>query len=362
MALELANGRSKSTTDILDGTTYNKDKFQQNFTENRYRTYTLKGFEEEKLRFVEKEPFTPKSTQNFVKKIIASLEKRNEACKADDEFFAKYYKRNDCSNTNMYQENLKTQNAIYVLSKSEADNNCTTKEVLGSLNKKKNEYEINDQKMYHDRYQTFQSIYESNERKEFDNGGKDKEYKYGFSSYDRNRYRVRLQNQNEIVKLCSANKSTDYDNRSTLERIFLKSKRKEEAGKETKFVRTASFKDLFGNMMKWRKSGNKKKPKRFLSCDHLIEQSKNGSTLSTNTSLQAAVLRDCGEKSILRSKERRATIHPVYGSRRNEQLLEILSNKNGDLKFFATDEDTEHLVKPSAVKNIAKCLSQFPDK
>ncbi|XP_076387788.1 uncharacterized protein LOC143264441 isoform X2 [Megachile rotundata] len=305
MALGLANGRSKSATDILDGiTTHNKDKFQQNFTENRYRTYTLKGFEEEKLRFAEKEPCTPKSTQNFVKKIIASLEKRNEACKADDEFFAKYYKRNDCSNTNMYQENLKTQNAIYVLSKSEADNNCANKTVLCSLNKKKNAYKVNDQKMYHDRYHTFQSICESNARKEFDNSGKDEDYihKYGFSSYDRNRYRVHLQSQMENVKPCSSKKSTDNDNRSTLERIFLKSKKKEDTGRETKFIRTPSFKDFFGNMMKWRKSGNKKKPKRFMSCDHLIEQSKNGSTLSTSTSLQATVLRDCDEKSILRKK------------------------------------------------------------
>ena len=332
MALRLTNSRSKSASDILEETTRNKKKFEQHyFTENRYKTFTLKGFEEEKTSFVEKEQSTPKSTQNFVKKLIASLEKKNEACKADDEFFAKYYTRNDCPNKtdNCQKENLTIENKIPVPGKSvTGNNNRVNKTPLGNLNR--NECKINDQKSYCNRYHTFQSVYESNVRK-------NEEKKYGFSSFDRNRYRVERK-QMEIVK-----------------------KEEENTERRTKFVRSKSFKDFFGSMLKWRRSRNKK-PQHFMSCDHLIEQSKNlnsrnGQILSrSSSSLQATVLQDCDDKNIIRNKERRATIHPIYGGRRNEQLLEILSKKKEDL------ENTEHLLKPSAIKDIAKCFSQLPNK
>lgn len=282
MALRLTNNRSKSASDILEETTHNKKKFEQHyFTENRYRTYTLKGFEEEKKIFVEKEQSTPKSTQNFVKKLIASLEKKNEACKADDEFFAKYYTRNDCPNTYQYlnktdncqKENSTIENKIPVPAKSiTGNNNCGNKTPLGSLNR--NECRINDQKSYCNRYHTVQSVYESNIRK-------NEEKKYGFSSFDRNRYRVERK-QMEIVR-----------------------KEKENTERRTKFVRSKSFKDFFGSILKWRKSGNKK-PQHFMSCDHLIEQSKNlnsrnGQILSrSSSSLQTTILQDCDDKNIIR--------------------------------------------------------------
>lgn len=52
-------------------------------------------------------------------------------------------------------------------------------------------------------------------------------------------------------------------------------------------------------------------------------------------------------------------IRPIYGRKRTEQLLETLARNKK--KLFGLNESVENLVKPSAIKDIVKHLSQIPE-
>lgn len=61
----------------------------------------------------------------------------------------------------------------------------------------------------------------------------------------------------------------------------------------------------------------------------------------------------------MQDEERKATIHPVYGGKRNEQLSNVCTKKNEDCKYFMIEEN---LTKPSTIKDIQKHLYQSSRK
>ncbi|XP_078051580.1 uncharacterized protein LOC144477717, partial [Augochlora pura] len=99
MALRTMNRDFKSTSDILDEAVSDKMVVGvQDIQESRFRTYTFRELQQERREFVKKRE--QKKTQNLLKRLLASLDSKNKACKADDEFFTEYYRRNDYSNPN----------------------------------------------------------------------------------------------------------------------------------------------------------------------------------------------------------------------------------------------------------------------
>ncbi|XP_076646539.1 uncharacterized protein LOC143355533 [Halictus rubicundus] len=340
MAVQIVGRRFKSTSNILDEVRSDKMVGRtRNVPEDRYRTYTFNDLQQEKRKFAKKHE--PKKSQNLLKKLLASLEKKNEACKADDEFFAEYYRRNDYSNPNSDCLGERLQNI------GETSENCQFSKKTFFVSRCRPG--LDSKKL---------PVVENRENKEFlpeDLTIDDKVEKL------LQRHSVDFANSRRFRR------TTDDLNRCTLEKIFTECK--QEIGvkdSRKKHDRKRSFKDFLGSMMKWKKSGRKQKPRRYASFDHLVDNTEifykeNVKQLSRASSLNAVVLEDCEEGNVLQIKTRKATIHPIYGGKRNEQLLEVLARNKENQRIFAMNGSVENLVKPSAIKNIAKRLSQPPD-
>ena len=392
MAPGLRSHRSKSTSDILDDIESDEDHLS---AEDRYRTYTLEDLKDKKNYFAKergrrKESSSQKS-QSFVKKLIASLERKNEICKADDEFLTKYYSRNDYSDPNSdinenhasfpvdrnTSQNFKREpdsknkvcefrnSKITEWSRSEnRGKNCNAKELILGHTKKKEETFETDEKHRNGYPKSLRSSQISEEvysRSELNK-------QHGSSCFDLNRSRVEIPKHVSSVNSCFLKKNKDDRKRNTLERIF---RRKEEdvtlGGNERKKLdRRSSFKDFLGYMIRRKKSECKEKPRRFMSYDQLAEEakafeSKNVKKLSRTSSLNAVVFEDHDEENSARSVERNATIRPIYGGRRNEQFPQVLTKRKEFQKFSATNKSVESLVKPSAIRDIVKDLCQVPE-
>ncbi|XP_043258562.1 uncharacterized protein LOC122400892 [Colletes gigas] len=413
MALELRSNRSKSTSDILDGIVYeNKNVMENSTVNNRYRTYTVKNLKKEKKYFVktscsdcnrEEESSTPKS-QNFVKKWIASLERKNEACKADDEFVTKYYRRNSNPSSD-----YSCKKKLYDSIRTETNNGCGHHRVNTSENTLVNSNDdmisenkttvftnnkiddqflpMNDGKRkeganrskHRDetcanlrRNGSFRDsrMREANSKRAFDiNKNNEKKTFYNSSSFDPNRTRVESEYEDDPCNFYFLKKSNNDRNGNTLEKIFKNSKEKRDTTfdgrSKKKLNRQRSFKDFFGSMIRWKKSENEEKPRRFMSCDHLIEETKTFNSrsvkkLSRALSLKVVALQDKDEDNWTRIRGREAIIHPIYAGIKNEQLLESLARNKE--KLFGLNESEESLVKPSAIKDIVKRFSQLPGK
>lgn len=343
MAVKIRNRHFKSTSNILDDVGSDKmaDRIR-NISEDRYRTYTFTDFQQEKRKFAKKHE--PKKSQNLLKKLLASLEKKNEACKADDEFFTEYYRRNDYSNPNsdFFSEGLQniretSENCRFSSPRSSETfliNRCRPDLVskkLPVVENRKNEELLFEDATIDDKVDKLLHI---NKSVDFANS---------------RRFR----------------KSTNDLNRCTLEKIFTDTDCKQEIDvkdSRKKHDRKRSFKEFLGSMMKWKKSNRKQKPRRFVSCEQLVDNSQifdkeNVKQLSRASSLNTVVLDDCVERPTIQVKPQKATIHPIYNGKRNEQLLEVLARNKEIQRIFAMKGSVENLVKPSAIKDIEKRLS-----
>ena len=355
MAPGLRSHRSKSTSDILDDIESDEDHLS---AEDRYRTYTLEDLKEQKNYFAKERGRRKKSSseksQSFVKKLIASLERKNEICKADDEFLTKYYSRNDYSDPN---SDINENRASFPVDRNTSQNfkrEPDSKNKIGEFRNSK----ITEWSRSEDRGKN------CNAKELILGHTKEKEETLDTDE----KHRVEIPKHVGSLNCCFAKKNKDDRKRNTLERIFRKKKEDATLGgnERKKLDRRSSFKDFLGYMIRHKKSECKEKPRRFMSYDQLAEEakefeSKNVKKLSRTSSLNAVVFEDRDEENSTRSVERKATIHPVYGGRRNEQFPQVLTKRKEFRKFSATDESVENLVKPSAIRVIVKDLCQVPE-
>ena len=353
MASGLRSHCSKSTSDILDDIESDEDHLS---AEDRYRSYTLEDLKEKKNYFAKergrRQESSSKKSQSFVKKLIASLERKNEICKADDEFLTKYYSRNDYSDPN---SDINENHASFPVDRNTSQNfkrEPDSKKMVGEFRNSK--------------------ITEWSRSENRGNNCSAKELILGHTKKKEEISRSEL--STEVPKhvgslnSCFLKKNKGGRKNYTLERIFRKKEDVTLVGNERKKLdRRSSFKDFLGFMIRRMKSECKEKPRRFMSYDQLAEEakafeSKNIKKLSRTSSLNAVVFEDRDEENSTRSGERNATIHPVYGGRRNEQFPQVLAKRKEFRKFSATNESVENLVKPSAIRDIVKDLCQVPEK
>lgn len=423
MALRSRSNHSKPTSDTSE-IVNNEGKSQNNSIsiENKYTSYTFQNFKVRKKCFRENSFCEPEEvqsankSQNFVRKIIASLERKNKVCTANDELFTKYNRRNDSNHNFDHSFNRKVETSNKIKNEipvsnmetetskvfSEDDNKIqnsrpetptryhlpvssnigtrknvsleiyiknsnSKKSVDETFNKQENNFKINEQsntKYYKEGYVHCSSRNDievcNHERKKF----------YDSSSFDPNRYRVELQNRTDTINSYFLESDQDDHKKNTLEKIFIHSEREKGSLNGSTFRkrlnRSKSLKNFFMSMIKWKKSKTKERPRRFMSCDHLLEDtkiigSKNDKILPRTSSYQAIVFHQENFEQV----KRNATIHPIYGGKRNQQLLEVLAKKNEDRRRLLIHGSMENLVKPSAIKDIVKHLensktSQLP--
>lgn len=351
MALRSRSNHSKPTSDTSE-IVNNEGKSQNNSIsiENKYTNYTFQNFKVRKKCFREnsfcelKEVQSANNSQNFVRKIIASLERENKACTANDEYFTKYNRRND-SNHNFdhsFNRKVETSNKIkneipvsnmetktskvsseddnriqnsrpetpirYHLPVSSnigtrkkvslgicIENSNSKKSVDETFNKQENNFKINEQsnkKYYKEGYVHCSS------RNDIEVCNHEKKKFYDSSSFDPNRYRVELQNRTDTINSYFLESDQDNHKKNMLEKIFIHSEREEgslnRSTSRKKLNRSKSLKDFFVSMIKWKKSKTKERPRRFMSCDHLLEDtkmigSKNDKILPRTSSYQAIV-------------------------------------------------------------------------
>lgn len=348
MALKFKSYRSKSTSNILDEVVANRnEKVTDNSSvNNRYRTYTIKDLEKEKRCFAktsscERERKKGQKSQNFVKKLLTSLERKNEVCKADDEFVAKYYRRNDhaTSNSNCFRSDVVRQNScriernedrnhprarmnekcsmnrnLDIVSRNKptvsanrkigeqfsfvnyGKNNDAKESILKNFHREESVFRTNDEHRRGHRDENYVhslcgELSRHSQTRETDlgtNENYERERFHNCSSFDPNRAPVKLDNRRDSFDSCILRTS------NTLERIFTNSKEECDVtpNGRLKKKRQRSFKDFLGSMVGWKKSETKEKPRRFMSCEHLMKEtktidSKNVKVLSRASSLKA---------------------------------------------------------------------------
>ena len=413
MALQSRSIHSKPTSDTSE-IVNNEGKSQNNSIsiEKKYTSYTFQNFKVRKKCFREdsfcepEEVQSANKSQNFVRKIIASLERKNRACMANDEFFTKYNRRND-SNLNFdhsFDRKVETSNKIkneIPVSNMETEtsqvsseddkiqnsrpetptryhlpvssnigtrkkvsleicikNSNSKKSVDETFNKQENNFKINEPsniKYYKEGY------VHCNSRNDIEFCNQERKNFYDSSSFDPNRYRVELQNRTDIINSYFLESDQDDHKKNALDKIFIHSEREEGSLNRSTFrkrlSRSKSLKNFFASMIKWKKSKTKERPRRFMSCDHLLEDtkiidSKNDKILPRTSSYQTIVFHQENFEQV----KRNATIHPIYGGKRNQQLFEILAEKNEDRRRLLIHGSMENLVKPSVIKDIVKHL------
>lgn len=338
MAPVLRSQRSKSTSDILDDVASDEENIQGDLSaKDRYRTYTLEDLEEKKDYFAKererRKDSSSQKSQSFVKKLIASLERKNEICKADDEFLTKYYSRNDYSDRNSdvnenhvsfpvdrnTSQNFKrepdSRNKVGEFGNSKITEcsrpenrwkNRSAKELILGRTKKKEETFVTDEKHRNGCPKSLRGSQISKEvysRSELNK-------RHGSSSFDPNRSRVEIPKHVGSLNSCFLKKNKDDRKRNTVERIFRKKEEDATLGgsERKKLDRRCSFKDFLGFMIRRKKSECEEKPRRFMSYDQLAEEAKafesmNVKKLSRTSSLNAVMFEDREEENSTRVSE-----------------------------------------------------------
>ncbi|KOX77760.1 Hermansky-Pudlak syndrome 5 protein like protein [Melipona quadrifasciata] len=290
--------RSKSTSHILEiQTAHNKKKLQENSTstEDKYKTYTVDDFIERRKRFSgnindeSKKIQSVNRSQNFVKKIIASFENKNEACTANDEFFTRYYRSN---NRKLEIKNNETEippvssvetskicSEEFACSNTETGRkavleNCTEsnnslKSITETFNNQENNFKINEK----DRKHCKRDYVQCDSKNDIEVCNYERRACYDPSTFDPRRDRVELQNR--IGVMGSYISESDPNNRkgNTLERIckfeFTSLKMERDSRRSTSKKgfkgRNKFFKCFFGSVIKWRRSEVKDRSQRFFS-------------------------------------------------------------------------------------------------
>ncbi|XP_031846975.2 uncharacterized protein LOC116433230 [Nomia melanderi] len=291
MAPELCDRRFKSTSNILNEAASREDESREDLSaRNRFRTYTFKDLRQERKYFAENVVQERKKSRNLIRRLIGSLERKNEECKADDEFFARYYRRNDYSDPN-FDHSLGTQN-------SDFDDLVPEKPIVSSNRGNGSPDRCNDVRR-------------------FERGSVD---------------------------------LVDSRDLSTSEGILEDESFERRKDSKKRLDRKRSIKDFLGSMIKWRRSSAKETRHPFVSCDHLADKisakKKDRKLLSRTSSLSAVD----GCQKTLQSEKPKATIHPVYGGRRNEQLLEVLTRNKENWEVPAMESIVEELRMPTGIR------------
>ncbi|XP_033343112.1 uncharacterized protein LOC117230113 [Megalopta genalis] len=340
MALRSVNRRFKSTSDIFDEAVSNEmsDGAQGN-PKNRFSTYTFKDLQQERRKFVKKRE--PKKSQNFLRRLLASLDKKNEACKADDEFVTEYYRRNDYSNPNSDYldatlQNFEETNESSRLLGARSFRTFTIDRCRPDLVSKRQSTNAAD----HREIRTFSS----------------EDLKMIKNSADYAKSRRFRRNSNDL-------------SRCTLERIFTNGKdeeRIEPKNEKAKPSRKRSLIDFLGFMIRWRRSDEKEKPRCFVSCNRLVSQtnsfySENVMQMSRTSSVDAIVPEKCEEPTIMQIGKQNARMRHIYNEKTHEQLVEVLTKNKENQQILPRNRSVEYFVKPSAIKDIAKRHQQLPE-
>ena len=295
--------RSKSTSHILEiQTAQNKRKLQENSTstEDKYRTYTVEDFIERRKRFSgnvndeTKKIQSVNRSQNFVKKIIASFENKNEVCRANDEFFTRYYGRNDRKHdtsvkmrnneaevppvssveaSKIYPEELAYLN---IETKNCTESNNSLKSIAETFDDQENNFKINEKDRKHCRrvYVQCDSINDIEGKACYDP-----------STFDPRRDRVELQNRTgDILESGPNNRKGD-----TLERIckfeFTNLKMERDSRRSTSkkgFKGRNKFFKCFRSVIKWRRSEVKDRSQRFMFHDDSFDEGTNRARPKSN--------------------------------------------------------------------------------
>ncbi|XP_026666532.1 uncharacterized protein LOC113463845 [Ceratina calcarata] len=316
MSVKLRHFRSRSTSDILD-----EERSQKNSVslENKYKTYSFVDCKKDNCE-QRKEHLTRKS-QNFVKKLIASLEGTNEVCKADDEFLTTYYRRNDefylnsdysCVTKSKASDEIEktgTRSTILdvtmdKLSLQDFKQEQNTKSkfvknasiyVNGNKNillqkcsnirdikytesckcEKENGSKINEQQKFVDT----ESIQMKREGLLLGINGNNEQQRFldFCSSFNSSILQVDSQNRSDAQDSCIS-KQKKNTKRNMLERIFFVNKEDKCSVKKLhgdihtkKLNRNKTFKDFITSMIKRKKSGNEEKSQFFMSNGRVLE-------------------------------------------------------------------------------------------
>lgn len=323
------NNRCRSTTDILS---------ENNEKESLWPVKSSranKSHSTEELN-VSRKRTTGQKSQGFVKRLIASLERRNESCQANDEFWGTYY-RPSCSYRSFENDKL----AIVRYGTDDSG------------------YPVAETKRSQDRLKAEENWFPSDDHRE----------------------RQRSKTAEKSVR-CDPHCHDDRRG-SSLNRILdrqgkvgpfhLDAAEKEESRESTTLDRSGrnvsrkkSFKKFLGSVIKWRRTGEKEEPRRFLSCDDLIgtggeSQLRSFEESSKTLSLEAiADLDDGGEEKV---EGHEKILRRGYDQARITNLPRVRierKKKATRVENFAVSKMEESLVKPSAVKEIATRISRQP--
>ncbi|XP_043522333.1 uncharacterized protein LOC122535147 [Frieseomelitta varia] len=374
--------RSKSTSHILEiQTAHNKRELEDNSTstEDKYRTYTVEDFIERRKRFSgnvndeTKKIQSVNRSQNFVKKIIASFENKNEVCRANDEFFTRYYGRDNRKHdtsvkvknneaevppvssveaSKIYPEELACSNAE---TRNCTESNNSLESTAGTFDDQENNFKINEK----DRKHCKEDYVQCDSINDIEVCSYEGRAYYDPSTFDPRRDRVELQNRTGVILESSPNNRKG----NTLERIckfeFTNLKMERDSKRNTTkkgFKGRNKFFKCFRSVIKWRKSEAKDRSQRFMFHDDSFEGTNRARPKSNKISKSSPYETIVFQENLEQTNERKATIHPIYEGRRNKRL----AKKNEDRKRLMIQGNMENVVKPSAIKNIVKHLSQFP--
>lgn len=311
--MSLLSRRSKSVSNVIETPTFDR-KDVKNSIEDRYKACSSDNLYTGKQSEVNTSLNIHKS-QNFFTKFVATREKRNKKNGdfiANDEFLTKCYKRSPIPRINLHYSN----NSQFT--------NCDYNEKRFSLDKKK--------------------ISESN---------------------------IKIVNSSKKLLESSAILSVEkVDN-------WIATKREtSNAVNEKKVNRRKSIKVILNTLIGMKKHTEKEKLRNFRSCDELEGGEKISSMnipiIPRARSSQTFTLETNKDQINVESLDRNATIRPFYGGRRNHTIpqkfleschLKTFKEDSGyGSGFFSVDESDDNLVKPSAVREIARRLSYHPSQ
>ncbi|KAK2580247.1 hypothetical protein KPH14_012501 [Odynerus spinipes] len=313
--MSLLSRRSKSTSNVIETPAF-KTKDVRNSIERRCKTCSSDNLYTDKKTEATTSLSAEKS-QKFFTKLVASLEKKNNKngdFNAADEFLTKCYTKPLIPRINSHYPNYG------------ASTTCVYNQRGSPLNNKKEAFEPEMKTV-------------NTSKKEFE------------SSAVRPIHDV------------------DQSWRATMEESS-------DAVIEKKVNRKRSIKGILRSIMGWKKHTGKSG--RFQSCDELEVREKFSSMnlpmIPRARSLQTFGSNNTKDKNIIESLDRNATIRPFYGGRRNHTTPQKLWESHHLKKipfredsgygsgFFSVEESNENLVKPSAVREIARRLSYHPEQ
>lgn len=348
-------------------------------------------------------------SQSFVRRLVANLERNNSensVCSADEEFLTKYYKKTKSPREYLQEitgENLREsvdgglqqnrpdnvrrnlQEDLRRKSRRSSHGNFLPKKI--DIQYKYSKAETNDASPCKD---DPRKVHGHEELRSGDGSNFSINNPPSMSSFGKRQSCTRTCQHFESSNFPSSTIINDGTLANNVEGAFASTKKEKERERERenssrkpvcleaeggkKSGRKKSFKDVMSSMMKWRKTGNSechrvptddsKKP-RF--------NSRNRDAPTRIPSIGDVIFRGNEEEYLAQKFERNATIHPVYGGRKSQEVPRVIAGKlihkssfakdivDYDFDPYASVDDAESLVKPSAIKHMAKRFSRLSE-